>query len=59
MTLSPTERIAVLRKALEDAMPVVSDRAAGGRMLTTVAEAETIWKRCNRALDATKETDGE
>lgn len=41
--------------ALKEAMKVVSDRAAGGRMLTTAEEASGIWDKCAKAIyDAEK-----
>lgn len=40
----------VARKALKDALPVISDKAAGGRMLTTSEEARKIFRTCQQAL---------
>ena len=50
-----SDHVAVPRlvEALEAAMKVVSDRAAGGRMLTTACEADEVWKRCDDALALT------
>lgn len=36
--------------ALKEAMKVVSDRAAGGRMITTTEQASDIWGRCAKAI---------
>lgn len=46
-----------LIEVLKEAMKVVSDRAAGGRMVTTTEEASEIWGRCAKAIfDAQKVT---
>lgn len=46
----------VLVKALEAAQRIVSDRAVGGRMLTTREEASTIWDQCRDALASVGES---
>jgi hypothetical protein len=43
-----------LVEVLELAMKVVSDRAAGGRMLTTADEASAIFDKCDAALALVK-----
>jgi len=40
--------------ALDAAMKVVSDRAAGGRMLTTTEQADQIWQQCDEAIRAAR-----
>lgn len=35
---------------LKEAMKIVSDKAAGGRMLTTIEEASDIYGRCAKAI---------
>lgn len=42
---------------LKEAMKIVSDRAAGGRMLTTAEEASAVWNRCAKAIFDIKEAD--
>jgi hypothetical protein len=46
--------VKVLVGALEAAMRIVSDRAAGGRMLTTADEADKTWKLCQAAITAAR-----
>src|SRR5262245_47485580 len=41
---------AKLRDALEAALPILQDRAAGGRMLTTVQRAKDVVLICEAAL---------
>lgn len=43
-------RVAALEGALQKALKVVADRYAGGRMLTTTAEAGDILKHCKAVL---------
>lgn len=44
-----------LIEALKEAMKVVSDRAAGGRMVTSTETASEIWEKCAKAIhDAQK-----
>jgi len=39
-----------LREALEAALPIVEDRAAGGRMLTYITEAQKVAAKLRAAL---------
>lgn len=52
--VSDHNAIPKLVAVLESAMKVVSDRAAGGRMLTTADKASAVFEKCNAALALVK-----